>query len=522
MFRKNFAVEGLGILTAMAALFNVVAAPVMAQQEEKLNMELVGYNDLQGRGAYQPIVAKQGDRYIAYVGAQTGTPKRLNPLTGQVEYSGTSIVDVTDPAHPKYLAHIPGEPRAGGGFQPSGTAFAPGKFPPGEAEFMRVCSGAELPHADKSKYYMLRVFGHSAWQMWDVTDPATPIHLSDIITGLTATHRPSWECGTGIAFLPAGLVGWPVPPSYAKRDSSNHLLIYDLSDPTKPRLIREWGLPGQNPDSSTAYPPSGLHDVSSTGPASNRLYVTFGNDSEGIWLILDRDKLLNGPKEPTDENLRYPIITRVDMPPDMGAHTLVPLTRMNLPAFAKQAAGSTGDFAALVPEQVGSECQKGNDRQDGSRQLVRIYDITDETRPVGVAAWWVPESPGNFCNRGGRFGPHAPLEESSPIYDERVLFVTYFNAGLRALDIRDPYHPKEIAYYIPAVSENTEAVCAGEGANKDCKKVIQTNNVTVDDRGFIYIVDHDGSGMDILELTGPARDVADFTKAARSAAQPEK
>ena len=31
-------------------------------------MDLVGYNDLQARSAYQPIVQKQGDRWIAYVG----------------------------------------------------------------------------------------------------------------------------------------------------------------------------------------------------------------------------------------------------------------------------------------------------------------------------------------------------------------------------------------------------------------------------------------------------------------------
>jgi hypothetical protein len=511
---RRFAVGELGLLVLGGAVLSFLVAPANAQQEEKLNMELVGYNDLQGRGAYQPTVVKQGDRYIAYVGAQTGTPKRLNPLTGQVEFSGTSIVDVTDPRHPKYLFHIPGEPREGGGFQPSGTAFGAGKFPPGESEFMRVCSGAELPHADKDKYYMLRVFGHSAWQMWDVTNPSNPIHLDDVITGLIATHRPSWECSTGIAFLPGGLNGWPVPPSYTKRDSSNHLMIYDLGDPTRPKLIREWGLPGTNPGTSEPYPPSGLHLPRSTGPEGNRVYVTYGNDSEGLWVILDRNKLLNGPKEPTDENLRYPIITRVDMPPDMGAHSLVPLPHMDLPEFSKQATGDVGNFVAMIPEQVGYECQKGNDGQDGSRQLVRIYDVNDESRPVGISAWWVPESPGNFCSRGGRFGPHATLEEPNPIYDERILFVTYFNAGLRAIDIRDPYHPKEIAYYIPAINESTPDLCRGEGAKKACQKVIQTNNVTTDDRGYIYIVDHDGSGMHILRVTGAARDLADFSKAA--------
>ena len=78
---------------------------------EASNMRLVGYNDLQARSAYQPTIHHQGDRYIAYIGHHGGTddiPKPINPLTGQAEFNGTSIVDVTDPAHPKYLHHIPG------------------------------------------------------------------------------------------------------------------------------------------------------------------------------------------------------------------------------------------------------------------------------------------------------------------------------------------------------------------------------------------------------------------------------
>ena len=91
-----------------------------------------------------------------------------------------------------------------------------------------------------------------------------------------------------------------------------------------------------------------------------------------------------------------------------------------------------------------------------------------------------------------------------------MLFLAHFNAGVRAVDIRNPFNPKEIGYNIPAITKRTDKRCVGTGADERCKVAIQTNNVEVDDRGYIYIVDRANTGMHILELTGAARKVARF------------
>ena len=92
------------------------------------------------------------------------------------------------------------------------------------------------------------------------------------------------------------------------------------------------------------------------------------------------------------------------------------------------------------------------------------------------------------------------------------MFFSWFNAGVRAVDVRDPYAPREIGYYIPAITKDTARRCLTIDGVQRCKIAIQTNNVEVDGRGYIYIVDRANSGMHILELTGEARKVANFTK----------
>jgi hypothetical protein len=464
--------------SAVAALSCLAAGAALAQkQPEKKNMELVGYHDLQGRSAYQPLVHKQGERWIAYIGHHGDN--LLNQLTGKKEDNGTSILDVTDPQQPKYLAHIPGQP---------------GQAEAGGAQMVRVCDGAQLPKGDKGKVYLLRTFGNQAHQIWDVTEPGKPALLTTVVSGLRDTHKNWWECDTGTAYLVSGAEGWRV-----RRMTQ----VYDLSDPAKPVFIRNFGLPGQQPGASGT-PPADLHGMISTGPKGNRIYFGYGTNKDGVLQIVDREKLLNGPKEPTDENLLYPQVGRLDLQPSNGAHTVLPLLRMPLPEFAKDAQGAVGDFVMIVNEQIVNECRE-------TRQRVWIADVTAEARPFNVSNFNVPEASGNFCSRGGRFGSHSPNENQPPMYAKRLVFVAWFNAGVRAIDIRDPYHPKEAGYYIPAITGKTDKRCVKmpEGAER-CKVAIQTNNLEVDDRGYIYIVDRANTGMHILQLTGSARKIADF------------
>jgi len=95
-----------------------------------------------------------------------------------------------------------------------------------------------------------------------------------------------------------------------------------------------------------------------------------------------------------------------------------------------------------------------------------------------------------------------------PVFYKKMAFIAFFNAGVRALDIRNPLQPREVGYFIPAISEMTDKRCVKVDGKDRCKTAIQTNNVETDGRGYIYIVDRANTGMHILELTGEARAAA--------------
>src|SRR5256885_8228751 len=151
--RRSVVLLGLVLLSLVAAPASS-QAPARGHGAEAHDMELVGHDDLQGRSAYQPTIHQQRGRFVAYVGHHGGRAK--NPLTGADEDNGTSILDVSDAARPRYLAHIPGMP--GGAEQ-------------GGAQMARVCDR-------RGKKYPLRAGGdsaaHTGHDLWGVSDPPEP------------------------------------------------------------------------------------------------------------------------------------------------------------------------------------------------------------------------------------------------------------------------------------------------------------------------------------------------------------
>jgi len=483
---------------------------------DTFNMEWLGHNDLQGRTTYQTTVQTQGPRVIAYAGHFAG--QMLNPMTGVVEENGTSIVDVTDPRHPKYLKHLIADK--------------------GGARMAKLCDGNVLPHGLRGHFYLLRENGAVSHEVWDVTDPANPTLVATPVTGQDVTHRNWWDCTTGIAYIVAGATkptdagfdGWN-----NKSSPNQHLKIFDLSDPANPKYIMDFGYPGQNPGSTFVMPgtenttktvPPGVHGpiVVSTlrGQAINRLYMPYGVGSDGIIQINDLTKVLPPPygtgvyanvRKPTDVELLQGQIGVVYMPGVEGGHSAMPLYDIPLKQYKNFTNNNVRDILAVSSEETDNRCT-------GSPHLMYLLDITSkigqggstsaEQHPWPISTVTVDDFSArpNFCSRGTRFGVHSPAENfDDPTY-ARLLTSAWFDAGIRVTDIRDPYHPREVAHFIAPINKFTQPSSAVINGVTYTALDVSCDNTDVDNRGLRYCGDRVGGGLDIARLTGEAEEIA--------------
>jgi hypothetical protein len=218
------------------------------------------------------------------------------------------------------------------------------------------------------------------------------------------------------------------------------------------------------------------------------LPAAYGADAANVRLVGHSD-LQGGDVVVLDmtDKAQPRMLAHIDfLPPSSRSHTTVPFPPLRGPNSGR---GKDHPKQVLV---VSEEALTHGCRE--ARPQVYVYDASDEKKPRLMAAFKVPD--GDFCGRGGRFGPHQFAEtKDGEIIGGSLLYIAYFNAGLRIVDISNPSEPREVGHYIPARTEKKDK---GSGS----QKVIQTNDVDLDGRGLIYITDRAGAGLHVLQFTG--------------------
>jgi hypothetical protein len=202
-------------------------------------------------------------------------------------------------------------------------------------------------------------------------------------------------------------------------------VIVDLARPDRPAEVGRWWLPGtQHGDGS----PPPRHEVFDAGFRAHNINVYAGRPGRAYVGYLDGGAVI---LDITDAGSPA-MVSRLDYHPPMPGftHTVLPLLRNHLLAISDE---SVDDAAADFPK------------------LLWFADVSHETSPLIISSAPLPPV-AEFAHRGGRFGAHN-LHENEPFawswQDEDVVFGSFFNAGVRAYDVRNPFQPAEVAAFVP-------------------------------------------------------------------------
>ena len=357
--------------------------------------------------------------------------------------SGWSILDITEPSRPELLNFIPG---------PDNT-WAPQ---------IQVADGIMITGLEK----ILEGWGDKPDQpyeegiyIWDVKDPVNPKRLGHFKTGSTGTHRNHWEGGRYVHLAATA------------RGFEGHIYrIVDIADPSNPVEVGRWWLPEQWAAGGAKWTKSWVALHGPAYPEGDRAYMGYGGAGMVILDISD----FTLPR----------LVSRLDFHPPLGSwlacHTVLPLPKRKL--------------AFVSSEAIEENCQE-------SLNFAGLVDIADEKNPRLISLFPLPEPPPgapykNFCEKGGRFGPHnIHIAQRDPYREDRDdrIYLAYFNAGLRVYDIRDAYLPKEIAYYVPTDPKVRRGILPKT-------LVAQSEDILVDIRGYCYLTDKT-QGLHILRCT---------------------
>lgn len=428
------------------------------------NMEVIGFHDLNNKMAFQMALHKTEDgRYYMYCGSFYG--------------AGWTILEVTDPANPRFVKFFeccdPNEYKA----QCTPKIQAANGL-------MIAAIGGGVPFLHGFEDGAKAICG---LQIYDIkTDPENPKLLSFWETGTTemGVHRFAYNGGNYV-YMPAecpGFIGFIVR-------------ILDISDPADPKECGRWWIPEQFKDGMMpgTYPVG--HQAEKDWPMCHACTIRPDKPDELYMGYFGGGGILLDISDPARPRLKGQIKMQ---PPFAGkncgarCHTFLPLTGRDFAVLTNE-----GERFPLFTKEVIE-----NGIHPGAQPMNNLHmiDVSDPADPTLVAEFPYPEVPEDFpypnyndCGIGcqGPFGPHNVHEPMGKAWledDPNLVYCCYFHAGLRIYDVSDPYVPKEIAYFIPP-----NPVKQLFGPKLPGPFIATTEDVVVDDRGYIYIdTFHDG------------------------------
>ena len=277
--------------------------------------------------------------------------------------------------------------------------------------------------------------------IYDVSTPSRPRLITKWKTHGKGVHR--FDFDGRYAYIS------PTAEGYV----GNIVMILDLQNPSQPEEIGRWWIPGQWQAGGEDYPwdnwvPPRCHHPLRCG---QRLYVSYWHHGFFILDIADMSHPRLVSASNTSPAFPHPTHTCLVMPQELKGRRIMVV--------------ADEDVAKLWP---------------AAPSFAWIYDITEERCPVPISTFQIDDLDPDGVPQPAMMGCHQPSER---VTGSTVPFA-WFARGLRLVDIADPFNPKEVAFYEP-------------DAPVGCSK-LSSNDVTQDSRGLLYLIDRQ-RGLHIVE-----------------------
>ena len=248
-------------------------------------------------------------------------------------------------------------------------------------------------------------------RFYDATDPAKIVPLSEwscdqgdpkrpIQTG-SGTHRSYYDGGR-YAYLDTAPDNSFTRMESSVRHYSNGIQIIDVADPSQPKFVANWWLPGQREGEEEAYKQWREYgDRKSFTTLHGPMYVPRKVEDGGRYgysaysalgmMVHDFSDIAN-PK----------LVGRFYPKVELGA----------IPFHTIDVARLDRGFVITNPEVLNPDCNE-------PYQPSWIIDVRDPTKPQPISQLPVPLPPQDapyrdFCDKRGRFGPHNPPHLKAP------------------------------------------------------------------------------------------------------------
>jgi hypothetical protein len=296
-----------------------------------------------------------------------------------------------------------------------------------------------------------RGYHNGGFKIYDVSHPSEPKLISYERTGGIGVHR--FDMDERYAYISTDMAGY----------IGNILVIYDIGDPKQPAEVSRWWIPGQHVAGG---------ETPSWSGRQHRLHhaLRFGDEMwascwHGGFAVIDVSNI-RAPRTLGSYNYHPPF-------PE-PTHTAMPLPSR---------IGGRRLAIAIDEEDQSHGANETAARRGRPHAGMMTFDVTDLSQIKPLALFEVSELDSPFSRvPGARFGAHQFCEHMTGT----IVYAAWFGAGLRVIDVADPRAPQEVGWFIPEPAGG--------------RKAPQTNDVAVDGRGLVYLVDR-YVGFDIVEHT---------------------